>query len=103
MKLIYLAHPYGGQERNYAKAKIMGSRLERANPGVHIFNAVPYFRYFTDYLEESEIMKMCLDMVARCDELWAAPGWENSPGCRAEIQEATRLGIRVRYLAEGTE
>lgn len=102
MKMIYFAHPFGGKEANYAKAKIMGARLEERNPGMHIFNAVPYFTYFEPYLEEPEIMRLCLDMVGRCDEVWVAPGWETSPGCNQEIKEATRLGIRVRYL-EGDE
>ena len=49
---------------------------------------------------EAEIQRRYTDMVSRCDELWAAPGWESSPGCRAEIQEAARLGMPIRYLTE---
>ena len=103
MKLIYLAHPYGGDAANGIKAVLLEYRMMSEHPGAHIFNAVRYFSYFTPFLQEAEIMKNCLDMVARCDELWVAPGWKESPGCMAEIKEATRNGIRVRYLTEDQE
>lgn len=100
MKLIYLAHPYGGSVENGIEAVLLEYRMMSKHHGKHIFNAVRYFSYFAGFLPESEIMRNCLDMVSRCDELWAAPGWENSPGCRAEIEEATKLGIKIRYLTE---
>ena len=39
-------------------------------------------------------------MVARCDELWLAPGWEESAGCRAELERAKKNGMTVVYLEE---
>lgn len=103
MKLIYLAHPYGGDEHNIVAAWVLGRDLTAEHPHYHIFNAVKYFVGLKDIFTEAEIQRRYTDMVSRCDELWVAPGWEESPGCLAEIKEATRNGIRVRYLAEGTE
>lgn len=100
MKLIYLAHPYGGDAQKGIEAVLLEYRLMERNPRDHIFNAVRYFSYFAGFLPEGEIVRNCLDMVGRCDEVWVSPGWRDSPGCKAEIQEAARLNIKVRYLTE---
>ena len=100
MKLVYLAHPYGGNVTNVYKSKILANYLNynKIYPGVNIFNAVAYFFEYAQLKTEVEIMAMCIDMLGRCDELWLAPGWEDSPGCKAEIEHATKLGMRVKYL-----
>ena len=100
MKLIYLAHPYGGKIENELKSITAEYQLIEQHPSDHIFNAVRYFKTYERVLSEPEIMDMCLDMLGRCDELWLSPGWQDSPGCKAELEHATRLGIRVKYLSE---
>jgi hypothetical protein len=35
-----------------------------------------------------------------CDEVVLLPGWENSAGCRAEVAEASLVGIPARTFAE---
>ena len=102
MKLIYLAHPYGGNDRNIMAAWVLWRKLTDENPNYHIFNAVNYFVGLKDIFTEAGIQRRYTDMVTRCDELWVAPGWEESAGCKAEIAEATKIGMKVRYLAEGT-
>lgn len=98
MKLIYLAHPYGGKPENICKAVDLGTDLQTEYEDYHIFNAAYYFCKYHGVFNEERIMQMCLDMVGRCDALWLAPGWENSPGCNAELVEAQRAGLAVRYL-----
>ena len=101
MKLIYLAHPYGGNDLNIISAGVMWRYLTQTFPHYHIFNAVNYFVGLKDIFTEAGIQRRYTDMVTRCDELWVAPGWEESAGCKAEIAEATKIGMKVRYLAEG--
>ena len=98
MKLIYLAHTYGGKKSNVTKATDLANRLTLEYPHYHIFNAVKYFYQYKDIFTEAGIQRRYTDMVTRCDELWVAPGWENSAGCKAEIAEATKLGMKIRYL-----
>ena len=31
-----------------------------------------------------------------CDELWLLPSWVNSGGCRAEVQRALELGMKIK-------
>lgn len=98
MKLVYLAHPYGGQRVNLCNAMDLGNKLTFEYPDIFVFNAVPYFRQFRDAFPEKNIMERCLDMVRRSDELWLAPGWTNSEGCVREYMCARAEKKPVRYL-----
>lgn len=88
MKLIYIAHPYGGKKSNVTKATDLANRLTLEYQHYHIFNAVKYFYQYKDVFTEEGIKRRYLDMVLRCSELWLAPGWEESAGCRAELDRA---------------
>lgn len=101
MKVVYLAHPFGGKKENVLKSIDLAAKLTMEYPDIHIFNAAHYFYQYENVLSEPEIMKRCLDMVGRCDELWLASGWKHSKGCNAEHQEALRLGKMVEYLPLG--
>ena len=98
MKLIYLAHPYSGKKANVTKATDLANRLTLEFPHYHIFNAVKYFYQYKDVFTEEGIKRRYLDMVLRCSELWLAPGWEESAGCRAELEQAKKHGMTVVYL-----
>lgn len=100
MKLVYFAHPYGDEFDNYNRSCAHADFLNQKYPQYHIFNAVRYFVQFDHVVSETEIMKRCLDMVARCDMLWLAPGWEQSKGCQAEYIEATKLGMPIKYISK---
>lgn len=98
MKLIYLAHPFGGQRTNVYKSIDLATKLTMENPDIHVFNAAHYFYQYENVLTEDEIMKRCLDMVGRCDEIWLAFGWLKSKGCTREREMAISLKKRVVYL-----
>lgn len=98
MKVVYLAHPFGGKRDNVLKSIDLATELTMENSDVHIFNAAHYFYQYEGVFAEPEIMKRCLDMVARCDELWLAPGWKNSKGCNQEHEMARQIKKPVVYL-----
>ena len=98
MKLVYLAHPFGGLKSNVCKSIDLASRLTLENSDIHIFNAAHYFYQYENVLCEEEIMKRCLDMVRRSDEIWLAPGWTKSKGCNLEYEMARSLEKAVVYL-----
>ena len=99
MKLVYLAHPFGGLKSNVCKSIDLASRITLENSDIHIFNAAHYFYQYENVLCEEEIMKRCLDMVRRSDEIWLAPGWTNSRGCVREYETARLAEIKVVYLS----
>jgi hypothetical protein len=38
-----------------------------------------------------------VEILKRCDVVFAMPGWEKSEGARAEIKEARRLKLEIIY------
>lgn len=42
-------------------------------------------------------LKMDLELLSRCDAIFAMPGWKDSEGAKAEVKEARRLGLEVIY------
>lgn len=96
MRLIYMAHPFGGNTANLFKSSILEKNLQQK--GYHIFNPVTYFYRYDGLIPEPQIMEMCLDMLSRCDEVWMAQGWEDSAGCKCEQARAQELGMVIRYL-----
>ena len=46
-------------------------------------------------LPDSVWLEGDLEILRRCDALWAIPGWESSTGATHEVAEAQRLGIPV--------
>lgn len=101
MKLIYVASPYAGDiEQNTEFAKRACRHV--INEG-HAFFA-PHLLY-PQLLDDSNPQErqvgldMGLAMLPRCDELWCY-GDRISHGMHLEIEEACRLGIPVRRVAE---
>ena len=106
--LIYLASPYSDPdpavcERRYQDALQAVSALHAR--GRLAFSPIVYGHILatscggpTDWEAWAALN---LEMLARCDLLWVLmiPDWERSKGVQAEIREAERLGIPVRYLS----
>ena len=53
MKLIYLAHKYGGEPENVCKAVDLGTMLKMEHEHLHIFNAATRLGIKVRYLDTS--------------------------------------------------
>lgn len=97
MKLVYLSHPFSGNEAaNRGRAERISARLSAERPDLVILNPL---RCFEDYrFSYEEILKKCFALLARCDEIWMCYGWESSAGCTREFRFAQNCGICVRFL-----
>lgn len=108
MNLVYVAHPYGGDERNAQAVKQIIEDLTEGNhpllenptvPAVHALFGVAAkdlmqavyvppihqqgFMYAgTPYLTG---LQKCLELLRRCDVLLLCGDWQNSKGCLAEF------------------
>lgn len=95
MKLIYVAHPYGGDlEKRKACARIIDSMQERFPKLVFVagvtsincdYNITPYHVG----------LALCLELLSRCEGIIMTNGFEDSKGCMAEMAVAKWLGIKV--------
>ena len=73
-----------------------------ASLGLHGQNGIPFAPHllFTQFLNDDDPIErrvgLCLgtEMLKRCDELWMFG--QSTEGMAQEIQEAKRLGIRIR-------
>lgn len=107
MKLIYVCSPLKSNNvssyNNNIKSAIRYCRYVSAKGHIPF----PPHLYFTTFLDDSIAserkvgMDMGLDMLRKCDELWAF-GETISEGMRAEILLATRLNIPIRMF-DGNE
>ena len=101
MKLIYVASPYAGDiKKNIDFAKRACRHVMSEG---HAFFA-PHLLYpqlldDANPRERQAGLDMGLAILPRCDELWCY-GDRISLGMHFEIEEASRLGIPVRRVAE---
>ena len=102
MKLIYLSHPYSGDEAaNRTRAERISARLSVERPELLILNPL---RCFEDYcFPYEQILEKCLALLARCDEIWMCYGWEGSAGCAKEMRFAKEIGLGIRFLGREYE
>lgn len=96
MRLVYLAHPYGGNPENLARAKRWLAWAIREYPGcAFVANWILEGELFPETPEERKAgLRRDEAVLARCDELWLVGG-EVSPGMEAEAQAAMRNGVHV--------
>lgn len=99
MILVYVAGPYSaptpeGVEENCRRAREVGVELSRC--GRNIFPVIPHqgreIEHIGDYVYWCDAT---LELMRRCDVVFAMSGWEESRGARGEVAEAERLGIPV--------
>ena len=120
MKLVYIAHPYGGKPEN-AKAveRIIedltaGNHPLLGNPiiiALHASNGIPSIELLqavyvspihqqgfmyegTPYLAG---LQKCLELLRRCDVLLLCGDWQNSKGCLAEFGFATARKMPIVF------
>lgn len=89
-KLIYVAHPFGGDRSNIQKVGIVLKELQEMYPkGVFIS---PLHCY--SWMEYTEDISNCLKLLSKCDILLLNGDWENSKGCLIEEKFAKEKGIK---------
>lgn len=97
--VVYICSPYAGDTKtNTENAK----RYSRYAVDAGVIPFAPHLLLPLYMKEESErgmALYMNLVFLSRCDELWVF-GKTISSGMQAEIDHATKLGMRVRYFTE---
>jgi hypothetical protein len=98
LAVVYVAGPFRAPtpwaiERNIRRAEEVG--FEVCLLGA--FPLIPHAntRYFHESAPDQFFLDGTMELLRRCDALVLAPGWKQSAGTRAEVEEAGRLGISV--------
>lgn len=98
--MIYVAHPYGGNKNNIVKAGRLLIKLRKNNPKANLISPLHCW-FWEDYNDDQDqALKFCLELLSKCDILFLASGWKDSPGCKTECEFAVKHGIRIIYEEE---
>jgi hypothetical protein len=88
MRVVYLAHPYGGNEANAEGAKQIVRQLVKKFPGTVFLSPLQATGFYYNDIPYLDGMEHCLELLSRCDELWLCDGWQDSKGCCMEYAAA---------------
>ena len=100
MKFVYVAGKYRGKNSNEVFNNILAARrcaeiiAERGD-----FPVCPHMNgMFMDGIQDDAFwLKGTLELMEKCDVVWAMKGWSASEGARGEIERALELGMPVFY------
>lgn len=73
--------------------------LEFANKGYSVFCPHTNFSFVSES-NRAAVLKMCLEILERCDMLVALPSWVNSDGSKEEIERADNLNIPIFWYGK---
>lgn len=100
-QMIYVAHPYGGNEENVKKAAARLETLQEVYPHKTLFSPLHNWDWDTyDPKHQAKPMQDCLTVLKRCDAIILCGDWHKSMGCMQEYSAAYVLGIPVFELDE---
>ena len=97
MKLIYISHPYSGDEKgNRANAEKISADLQKKYPYIVFVNPLNAMRHITKTkLTYDDTVALCIGLLAACDGIVMTGKWQDSKGCNAERDFAVSRGMTV--------
>jgi hypothetical protein len=100
MKLIYIAHPYGGNPENANAAEEWCAKLSKVFNAVFFAPWISLVRHWEDSGETRERgLMLDLEAVKRADEIWFITNtWKLSSGQKQEEECALKHNIKIRYF-----
>lgn len=98
MKLIYIAHPFGGLKENVDAVEKIVKGLIHKHPDCTFYSPLHATGFFYSQLTYLDGMEHCFEVLSRCDELWLCGSWQDSRGCNMEYGYAKAKGIPVKFI-----
>lgn len=98
--LVYISHPYGGLEENKNSVEAIIKRLISKYPNYVFISPIHTFGFLYNYVDYETGLNMCLELLSKCNTMWVFGDWQNSKGCKAEIEYCNKAGKPYRFLKE---
>lgn len=98
MRMIYIAHPFGGKQENADKAREIILDLLYKYPDCTFYSPLHATGFFYNELSYLDGMEHCFEALMRCDELWICGDWQTSRGCNMEYGFAKAKGIPIKII-----
>jgi hypothetical protein len=94
MNIVYVAHPYRGDEaENRERVGEIMRELNKDFPEVLFLSPIHAFGWLGD--DHDRALALCRRLLAMADEIWLFGDWRHSEGCLMERDEAKKLGIEI--------
>lgn len=100
---IYLSCPYGGDKKNFDKCNEILKKLQPLsykNNKIVILSPLHMFSSLYNIMSYDEGLSLAMEVLKISNGMIVAPGWQNSSGCRAEIEYCKKHNIPIKYLKE---
>lgn len=104
MKVVMVIGPFAASdswelERNIRRAETLALAVWKA--GAAVICPHTNTRFFFGTCDESVFREGYREIVRRCDAAILVPGWEDSSGSVAEVEEARLFGIPYFHTMDG--
>ncbi len=107
MRSAYICHPLRGKtgshdevQRNFVKVDRICKQIASDYPDVLVLSPLHAFGFYDPHGCQEQVLGQCVALLEKCDELWVFGEWQESRGCRMEIEHALSLGMRVCYMID---
>lgn len=102
MPLVYICSPYSGDTEKNSELARKYSRFAAEQGAVPIAPHLLLPQFLSEETERELAMSMNMAILGKCSELWVF-GDTVTAGMAAEIEEAERLKMKIRYYTEDLE
>lgn len=99
-KVVYISHPFQGKSENIKHVEDLILGLERVFPTYLFLSPIHLFCFEYGITPYEEGLEKCLWLLNRSDEAWVFGDYENSTGCKAEINFCVRNEIPVKIMED---
>lgn len=86
------------KEENKLSAENIVRKLHFENPENTYLSGINPFYFLYDEVDYETGINMCLEVLRRCDMMYVFGDWENSKGCKTEINYCKFLGIPYKIF-----
>ena len=93
--IIYVSHPVGGDAANVTRARETCKAFAKQLPEALFVPALSVTCRPYDPDHYGRDLRLLLELESRCDVVFMTGDWEQSLGCQAEYDFASRQGIPV--------
>lgn len=99
-KIVYLCHGYGGSVENLNDITSKLKRFTKLHPNYLFISPVNMYNELYDIVDYNEGLDMCLYLLTTiATEMWVCDiNYNESTGCKAEIEVCKERGIPVKYF-----
>lgn len=96
--IIYISHPYGGDDINKEIVEKLVKRFQKVFPDYLFVSPIHAFGHCYFDVSHEAGLEMCLWLLEQCDVAWVFGDWKTSKGCIGEIEHCKKFGIYYQIM-----